>query len=566
MSRPLKIGARIGFAVLALALALPASAYQLTILGDRPTGGTEDTVLVGDISNVASLTYNNGSDLEFVTKRVVKLSNGATGDPVCERDAEGSCVVDENGQIVYQTEERDFAILGRLSFRAWVVDITDPRNPVKVAELPCTMNQNDIQIWGDLALQAADGTPGNCLREGTTNQTGVNVGISDISNPRAPRFLSRIQWARGAHNVTVHPTEPLAYISDSDQAHTGLGEIGIWDFSTPSAPRQVTPIFKFAAHSPHDITFNADGTRAYAAARFLTYILNTEDPRQPTVISAMPHAGYLSHQSDPTPDGKYLLVSEELLGAGFDTASPGGPVHVWDIRDETKPVEVGAFANDATGLNGVSTSHVFRINPDGYTMAIAWYNDGIGVMDFSDIRGINAAGSSAATGFGPRVLAWAKLPGADAWAAKMWQERHPGYVFVNDIARGFDVFYVPELGPGFVAYGTIRAGHDFNYADDIGVTREEWESECEFTPRTNGVDGWVTRLPANAAGRELTASGTPALFHDLDLYFYDENCTFLGADEDAGDDETGEVPEGAAFVMVTNYEYDTGTRVRISIR
>jgi len=29
----------------------------------------------------------------------------------------------------------------------------------------------------------------------------------------------------------------------------------------------------------------------------------------------------------------------------------------------------------------------------------------------------------------------------------MWQERHPGYVFANDISRGFDVFYLPSLGP-----------------------------------------------------------------------------------------------------------------------
>jgi hypothetical protein len=210
---------------------------------------------------------------------------------------------------------------------------------------------------------------------------------------------------------------------------------------------------------------------------------------------------------------------------------------------------------------------VFRINPDGTSMGIAWYNDGVGVIDVSDVRGLNAAGSATATGAGPRVVAWAKMPNADAWSAKMWQERHPGYLFVNDIARGFDVFHVPELDGGFLAFGTLRLGHSANYAADTGVTRNEWQTECDYRPRANGVDGWIQAIPgAFADGQHtLAATGVSPAEIDLDLYFFDESCAFLGADEDAGDHEVADIPEGAAFVMVTSYAEGGQVRVRLAV-
>ena len=513
------------------------------------------------VANVPSPSNQRGSDIEFVTKEVLKLSEGATGDPVCvpdETEFDG-CARGADGMIIYQTEERDFALAGTYG-KGQIVDVTDPENPVRVSVMPCNVSQNDIQVQGDLMFQAQDSASGSCTRADGTNQGAVTTGISDISNPRNPVFLGRFTHTRGSHNHTVHPTEPLVYVSDSDLANAGLGQIPIFDVSDPTNPTLVTT-FGHLVHSPHDVTFNADGTRAYAAAVSATYILNTEDPRAPSVISTIFNEGIsISHQADPTPDGKFLLVSDELGGGSCCEPSPGGPIHVYDIRDETIPVKVGAFGNDCQVVacddgqaTHVSTSHVFRINPDGYTMAAGWYNDGLHVFDFSSIRGVNAYGIGTTTNVMPRVIASIKMPNANTWTAKMWQERHPGYVFAND-ARGLDIFYMSDLDRGFMAYGTISGAHPGNYNAATGVTRNEWESDCDYTPRTNGVDGWVARVPAELADgtHTLKAEGEGSGW-DLDLYMYDASCFLLAGYETAAIDEEGEIPEGTAYVMVTNY-------------
>jgi hypothetical protein len=541
-----------------LMLAIPAgSAVGTTSTAEEPA------FQAGDIEHVASVGGFSGSDIEFASREVTKLSEGATGDPVCAKNATGACLVDGSGNTIYETEVRDFAIAGGYGTNARIIDITDPRNPVLVNLTPCSISQNDIQIQGDLLLLAADGN-GSCKRPDGSNAPFAGTAVLDFSDPRNPTYISRLQYSRGSHNHTFVPGKPVVYLSDSDVANAALGNIPIWDVSDPANPVMRFE-FKFGAHSPHDITFNADGTRAYVAAVSLTYILDTTDPFAPEMISVIPNEGVsISHQADPTPDGDYLLVSDEV-GGGSAGLSPGGAVHVYDIRDETRPIKVGLIENDcAPNLCGSltdgtpnQTSHVFRINPDGYTMAIAWYKDGLGVVDFSSIRGANVVGTGTNSKFGARVIGWITMPNANTWGAKMW-ERHPGYVFSNDIRRGFDVFYVSSMGPGFLGRGTIDGGHPANYSQGSGVTRSEFTSDCEFTPRTNGVDGWVTKVPAEKADYDHSLfaradGGSPAPY-DLDIYFFDKDCALLEASEPADTDTSGFIPEGTVYAMVTNYE------------
>jgi hypothetical protein len=537
-------------AVMALP-AIPAIAIDFNGIAEPGGTGTPGTESEGPIEHVANIPYAGGSDVEFVTKTV----------SVCAPD--GTCT----------NEARDYAIAGVLSQPARVIDITDPRAPVEVALLPCSMNQNDIQIWGDLVLQSADSTSGSCKRP-DGSKTTATIGISNISDPRSPKLVGTLKEARGAHNATVHPTQPIVYISDSDLANLdGNGaQIHIWDFTDPTTPVKVQSWSYLPQHSPHDITFNAAGTRAYAASISHTEIINTENPKAPSLISVIPNEGIsISHQADPTPDGRLLLVSDELGGGSAPTLSPGGPVHIYDISEERRPVKIGAFGNDATGSNGTSTSHVFRINPDGTTAAIAWYNDGVHVVDWSGAYGLNAAGSGANSKAGPYVIASMKLPNADTWSAKMWQERHPGYVFSNDMGRGFDVFYVPALAAPVFATGTIHVGGPATYQAGVNAVRTEIEEgNCSASPRTQGTDAWIEALPAGVSDGtyQVTAAAKPIQGHpqgyDLDVYFYNDKCELIGADEDSGDQEVADIPEASKYVVVANFR--TGpARISLSV-
>ncbi|MFN2545630.1 MAG: LVIVD repeat-containing protein [Actinomycetota bacterium] len=540
-----RLFATLAVSVLAALLAIPSGTVSASSSGNAVVSST------GDIRFVANIPYPVGTDEEFATFNVTKLSNGATGDPVCQTNPDGSCATDAAGKIVYQTEDRDFAFVGSESVNGFVIDITDPENPVSVASLPCRASQNDIQIWHNILLQSQDGTGGTCHKPSGGTQTQVTIGFSDISDPRNPRFLGKLTEARGAHNATVHPTQPIVYISNSDLPSTS-DVIHIWDFSNPAAPVKVkdwNPT-SGSVFSPHDITFNASGTRAYVASVDHTEILDSTDPKNPTLISTIYNEGVsISHQSDPTPDGKFLLVSDELGGGGAPTVSPGGSVHVYDIRNELRPVKVGLINEDLTGAGHVSTAHVFRINPDGRTMAIAWYQDGVHVFDFSDIHGPNLYGSGNATGVGARTIASILMQNANTWSAKMWQDRHPGYVFANDINRGFDVFYVPELGPGFLSTGTIHAPIADGQAPSL--TEIEFQTRCEYSPVSQGLDGYVFDLRGTGDGNHTNSvKGTSAAAHNLDLTFYDAACKLLtGKNLTAGNDPSGTIPAGAKYAV-----------------
>lgn len=549
--------------VAVLMLAVPAGAAA----GSSGSDETPD-FQAGEIEHVANIPFG-GSDIEFASREVTKLLGGATGEPVCKRDAAGVCQVDASGNVIFETEVRDFAVAGGYpssSGGARIIDITDPRNPVVVGLTPCAISQNDIQIQGDLLLVASDGN-GNCKRPDGSTQPFAGTAVLDFSDPRNPTYLSRLQYTRGSHNHTFVPGKPFVYLSDSDVAPTaGTGNIPIWDVSDPANPVMKFE-YKLGVHSPHDITFNEAGTRAYVAAVTLTYILNTEDPINPVLVSVIPNEGVsISHQADPTPDGDYLLVSDEL-GGGAAGVSPGGPIHVYDIRTEARPVKVGIIENDClphtchplTDTAPTATSHVFRINPDGYTMAIAWYKDGLGVIDFSSIRGANVGGTGTNSKIGAKVVGWIRMPNANTWSAKMWMERHPGFVFANDIRRGLDIFYVPSMGPGFVAKGTIDAGQPGTFFAGAGVTMTEFTTECEYTPRTNGVDAWVTKVPDGLAdGNHTIYAKMDGLgSHDLDLYFYDENCGSTGVYDETDGDTSAPIPAGTEYVLTANFFGET---------
>ncbi len=423
----------------------PAAPETPQVTADAATGSS-------DLRFVKNIPYTGGTDVEFGEFTVTKLD--ANGDPICVTDpVTGACVMDGNGSVVYETEQRDYAFAGAQGDKIRIVDITDPESATVAATINCSVSQADIQVREDLGLLVigVDANTSQCGMGGTQG-----ILIFDVKDPRKPVQLGVYKHARGAHNVTLHPTQPLAYISDSDLNNTGLGEVPIVDLSNPAAPTLVTTWKNGHAHSPHDITFNASGTRAYAAAITATDILDMTDPRNPRIISTIYDPSInISHQADPTPDGKYLLISDELAGAAAGPACPGGGVHFYDITNEAVPAKAGVFFIPQQGLsvappatNGLCTAHVFRINPDGKTMTIGWYHGGTRLVDIRDPRNVGAFeyAFSIPSGLGGNGNV------ANSWASKAYK----GYIYSNDRVRGLDIMqYQPAVAAPTTAKGVV---------------------------------------------------------------------------------------------------------------
>jgi hypothetical protein len=93
-------------------------------------------------------------------------------------------------------------------------------------------------------------------------------------------------------------------------------------------------------------------------------------------------------------------------------------------------------------------------------------------------------------------------------------------------------------------------------SSDIGGTTENaFLAFCEEPPN-QGVDGWVVALPegfGSGAGT-VEVSGTDFTgAHDLDLWFYDAECSGTGSIATEAPDEAGVIPKGTAWVVIDSW-------------
>lgn len=450
--RPL-LGALIGTAVLGLAAlsAAPAAAHDEQT-GDLPTNTRGLAVATSgtgqEMSFVANVQYNdsgaaqNGSDIEFL-----------------------------------KVGKREYALAGTLREGLQIIDITEPEEPYVAAVYDCAISQGDIQVWKHgrriLASYTADGTFGEqgaaskCARDLRLGPDAAGTVIVDLTTPTSPQSVSYLSVPRGSHNMTVHPSGRYLYNSNSDLITSTEPSITIYDISQPEQPRKVQdfpiPFVPTSLGSEsHDITFNEDGTRAYSAALSQTLVLDTTDPENPSVVGqVVDPAINVSHQADPVTlaraDGTrrdVLVVTDERAGAAASLECPGGGLHVYDITGdlERQPAKLGTwFIPAATVQDGATcTSHVLRIYPDQQMLTIAWYAQGVRVLDISGLADLEGSPLTVGIGDGAgmREVGSYVLEDSDTWSFKTNRIAADGsfYGYGNDLVRGFDVYRFSGAG------------------------------------------------------------------------------------------------------------------------
>ena len=393
--------------------------------------------------------------------------------------------------------QREFALAGTLRGGMQIINITDPRDPRRVAVYDCKVNQGDVQVWRNdgrvLASYTADsplGDGGAASRCGTDldlDADDAGTVIVDVTNPRQPSSVSFIPVAEGSHNMTIHPSGNYLYNSNSDLITGGADpNIAIFDVRNPRKPVLVQnfplPFTPTSLGSEsHDVTFGPNGDRAYAAALSQTTILDTSNPRRPKLVSNIVDPSInVVHQADPIvlrrEDGtrrRVLVITDERAGAAGSAECPGGGLHVYDITDEKEqnPEKMGTwFIPAAQPQPGTTcTSHVLRMYPRQKMMTIAWYAQGVRVLDVSGLATFQGGPESVGygEGVGMKEIGNYVMPDADTWSFKTNKIKRDGSFFGygNDLARGFDVYRfngkpigdVPPLRPRDLATGFTTA-------------------------------------------------------------------------------------------------------------
>jgi extracellular elastinolytic metalloproteinase len=108
----------------------------------------------------------------------------------------------------------------------------------------------------------------------------------------------------------------------------------------------------------------------------------------------------------------------------------------------------------------------------------------------------------------------------------------------------------PPPDPPYEEEFTIAGSNPTGDNTDGGVTGAEFAQSCTYPPASQGVDGWVTKLPdgfGDGAHKVQVTADTPS--HDLDLYFYDADCHAIGSAASSSANESGSIPSGTAYVV-----------------
>jgi hypothetical protein len=430
-----------------------------------------------------------GTDVEFATLTI--------GGPSA-KGAERSKGKSQGG------EERDFAFAGTYQNGLQIIDITDPEHPSVTGVYDCHVAQGDVQVFtrddhpgktfvGYTAdfIPSRTSTDSDCYREAfgddlPEGQDRYGTFIVDVTDPANPTTVSFAAVPLGSHNNTIHPSGKWLYNSNSELiTNAPFAGIEVFSLEDIENPEHVTtlrlPPVPGLGTDSHDITFNAEGTRAYSAALSQTVIIDTEDPGNPSIVSTtVDPAINVEHQANPVTitdpilgERDFLIIEDEFVGAIPTGQCPNGGVHVYDITGslELRPVKVGYWnideirpaTNDKTG--GVigepselsrCTAHVFEIHEDEAIMNIAFYNGGVRVVDISGLVGVALSGN----GIGMKEIGFFQFPDSDTWASKTNRIAEDGsfYLFGNDVARGFDVYEFDPTG-GFTD-GEVRASSD----------------------------------------------------------------------------------------------------------
>ncbi|MEA2434719.1 MAG: hypothetical protein QOG54_2176 [Actinomycetota bacterium] len=332
-----------------------------------------------------------------------------------------------------------------------VIDVTNPPKPKLVAQINCGYFQGNLQVSSDrkTLILGVDGptTDGSCI-------PGQDEGFAtiDISNPLRPTPIGFASIPGGSHSTAAHPTEPFVYNAPEGSAvpdRPPIGDLEVWSIANPAKPKLVNTVKMPGVHSPHDISFNKDGSMAAIASISGFQLLDTSDPKNPVIewngqCPGCQHA----HEARFTADSKTLVVNDEsMTGAAYPC--PGGALYFYDIAGSPGsrvPELVGTYSPGDIGVTAASTpgfctAHVFDISPDGTKIALSWHADGIRYLDIKQHTGYTFGTTWSSGPEAVKELGSYTNPSGDYFVAKF----HKGpYIYAVDMTEGFEVFKITE--------------------------------------------------------------------------------------------------------------------------
>ncbi|TDD68220.1 hypothetical protein E1262_16655 [Jiangella aurantiaca] len=347
-----------------------------------------------------------------------------------------------------------------------VYNIENPRKPVQVAQVLCPGSQNDISVYGDLLFLSTDSrwSDDSCSAQGPYNVPDTaalpdyweGMKIFDISDVRNPQYVSAVETKCGSHTHTLVPGEESVYIyvssygpdsrlTDCQPPHDKISIIDVPLDDPEAAHVAAEPVlFPDAANQGrntagcHDITAYPHLGLAAGACMGDGIVMDITDPLNPVILDQVRDANFAFwHSATFNNDGTSIIFTDELGGGSGPTCNPTiGPnrganaIYTWDGASLEFASYYKIPREQANTENCVAHNGSLIPVPGKDIFVQAWYQGGISVFDFTDP-------------YNPTEIAWFDRGTWDdagtiagAWSTYYYN----GYIYSNEIQRGFDVF------------------------------------------------------------------------------------------------------------------------------
>ncbi|MFF3751819.1 LVIVD repeat-containing protein [Streptomyces sp. NPDC002018] len=377
----------------------------------------------------------------------------------------------------------DLAFQGKYAFSGnydgfRIFDISKPKSPKTVAQVLCPGSQNDISVSGDLLFLSTDSSRSDnsctsAAQPATIKESWEGIKVFDISDIRNPKYVAAVETACGSHTNTLVPERKDVYVyvssyspsttfPDCQPPHDGISIIKVPrkaperaalvefpnlfpDGGNPGAP---TNPGVSATTGCHDITVLPSKDLAAGACMGDGIIFDIKNPERPRVIDRVQDNVNFAfwHSATFNQKANKVVFTDELGGGGAatcnDTIGPDkGADGIYDIvgkGDRRKLVFRSYFKIDRPQAETeVCVAHNGSLIPvkGRDIMVQAWYQGGISVWDFT-----NSSRPKEIAYFERGPVTTDRVTTAGPWSAYYYN----GYIYSNDIAKGFDVLQLND--------------------------------------------------------------------------------------------------------------------------
>lgn len=352
-----------------------------------------------------------------------------------------------------------------------VYDISTPEAPKVVSQVVCPGSQNDISVSGNLLVLSVDSsrsnnTCDNVAQSATIKESWEGIRVFDISDPANPQYVAAVETDCGSHTHTLAPSKDganlYAYVSsyspnaafpDCQPPHDSISVVKIPVDAPQTAAVVSEPVLFADGGNPggngssttsgcHDITAYPSKDIAAGACMGDGILLDIADRENPVVTEQVRDTTNFAfwHSATFNNDGTKVLFTDELGGGGAATCNPEvGPTRgadgIYDIVDGQLAFKSYYKISRTQQSTENCVAHNGSLIPvNGKDIMVqAWYQGGISVFDFTNSTK-------------PREIAWfdrGPLPAGQiggSWSAYYYN----GYIYSNDIQKGFDVIKVDD--------------------------------------------------------------------------------------------------------------------------